>query len=139
MARKLLVSIVAIGVAGAGAVIFQDEIQTALFDTDKFTACFKNEVIANYQSEQALRGSAFGMISVEAMLGPSWELLGYKIAESVKRNGFNSVKEEAQSQVLANTNASLTAYQETGQIPEKDIGAKMYDARVECLERQQLW
>ena len=143
MASKPLVSIVAIGVAigvaGAGAVIYQDEIQTALFDTDKFVACFKNEFIVGHQNEQALRGKTLGFTSVEVLLGRQSELLGYQIAKSVKRWGFNSMMEEAQSLSSEITSARLAAYQETGELQEKGIAAHVAYARVECLERQQLW
>ena len=136
MAGKLLVSIVAIGVAGAGAVIFQDEIQTALFDPDKFVACFKNEVLADIQVEDAmdvLRGKSVGLVSAE-VLGPTLESLGYTIAKSVKRNGFTSELEEAKSEKSAFTITRLETYDETGQLPEKSTKALTADAIVECLE-----
>ena len=77
MAKGILVSVQALeGAAVAGALIFKDQVQTALFNEDKFVLCFSDEIISEMQVQGVLSGDYLISTQAEVMFGPQLCSLG---------------------------------------------------------------
>jgi hypothetical protein len=135
----MLIVLGVLGVTVATLFLFRGRLETLAFNSDGFAECFRDELVAEYQSNAALSGNSLLATSADSMLGPSLESLAHEIAKSVERNGVSQELEAARQESARQTSAWLLHYEETGRPPDDQTAGMVADATVECLEKQKLF
>lgn len=137
MSRWLMIAVSVLIFVGVGW-MFRDQVQTALFDREKYVECFESEMVAEYQAMGAMSGNEIMVNLSESVLGPQLKSLANQRADAVERNGFAEELSRAEELNAEATRKWLEHYEKTKEAPD-DASAALEETNVKCLKRQTLF